>query len=95
MRRRVGVAVDAPFPECDRQERATSAEHGCPVGDVVEAVDDEPPGSLSDVVGGRAGEGEPAYGRVHAVCADDEVVAAARAVGEDHLRRPAVFDAGH
>ena len=91
----VGVAINGPPAKRDGEEAAASAQHDRPIGELGEAVDDEPPGRLSYVAGCWTAQRKAANRRVDAIRADHEVVAAGRAVGEAHLRRLAVLQARH
>jgi hypothetical protein len=91
----VRVAVHGPLAERDGKERAASAQHGRPIADVEEAVGHEPPRRLSYVAGWGSAQRKAANRRMDAVSADDDVVAATRAIGESHPGRIALPHRGH
>ncbi len=72
----VGVAVHESLAERDREERAASAKHDRPIGDVGEARGEETPACLSDEASGWTAQDEAADRRMDSVRADDQVVAA-------------------
>jgi hypothetical protein len=84
----VGVAVDQPAADRNRQERASPAKHDRPGGGLRRAGRQEPPAVLADRDRRPLVDGQPPDRGAQAVGPDDQVELAAVAVVEGNPDRP-------